>query len=218
MATWRYSRYNSAEMALVNASGPTNHSDDQSASDVVPEYFDDLNSEDLSYSDLDEFPIFLIERAKELRSLHLDHNQLVVLPPELGAFNGLVSLDLSNNRLKVISDEICCLIHLRTFVARNNHLTVESVPKDFGSLPSLQLLNLSGNRLTDVPMQITELRELKCLYLGANQINAVPREIRNLHRFVHFKCACIVLLSTILSLIYNYCQITVQLGLIFSFF
>jgi len=190
MATWRYSRYNSAEMALVNASGPTNHSDDQATADEAPEYFDDFNSEDLSYSDLDEFPIFLIERSKELRSLHLDHNQLVALPPELGAFNGLVSLDLSNNRLKVIADEICCLVHLRTFVARNNQLTAESVPKDFGLMPSLQLLNFSGNRLTDVPMQITELRELKCLYLGANQITTVPREICNLHRLVYILENC----------------------------
>lgn len=169
-------------MALAGASSNTNHSDDQLTSDVVPEYFDDNNSEDLSYSDLDEFPDFLLERAKELRSLHLDHNQLAILPPELGAFSGLVSLDLSNNRLKVIADEICCLVHLRTFLARNNQLTVESIPKDFGTLPSLQLLNLSGNRLTEVPMQFTELHELKCLYLGANRIATVPREIRNLQR------------------------------------
>lgn len=178
---WRYSKQNSAELAMVNAPGPTNHSEEQSA-DVVPEYFDDDNSEDFSYSDLDEFPMFLVEHAQELRSLHLDHNQLVALPAELGAFSNLVSLDLSNNRLKILAEEICCLVRLRTFVARNNHLNVESIPKDFGSLPSLQLVNLSGNELTELPMQFTELRELKCLYIGANRITVIPREIGNLHR------------------------------------
>jgi hypothetical protein len=145
-------------------------------------YFSDENSEDLSYSDLDTVPEFLVERAEEILSLHLDHNVLNVLPAEIGAFVNLVSLDISNNRMKYISEDICLLPQLRTLIARNNSLEVESIPKDFGLLRSLMVLNLSGNNLAEIPMQFTELLDLKCLYLGANRISNVPKEVRNLQR------------------------------------
>ena len=145
-------------------------------------YFHDENSEDLSYSDLDSFPVFLVERSTEILSLHLDHNLMSVLPAEIGAFVNLISLDVSNNRMSKLSDDICRLPQLRTLVARNNCLENDSIPKDFGLMPNLMVLNLSGNSLTEVPMQFTELPELKCLYLGANRISSVPREIGNLQR------------------------------------
>ena len=182
MATWRYSKHNSAELALANATGPVNHSSEQSPSKIFPETFDDENSEDFSYSDLDDFPCFLAERANDLKSLNLDHNLMTSLPSSVGLYTRLLNLDLSNNQLKTIADEVCCLVNLRSLILRNNQLTSASVPKDFGTLPSLQLLNVSGNRLTDLPIQFTELRELKCLYLGANRIASLPREIGNLHR------------------------------------
>lgn len=143
-------------------------------------YFSDENSEDLSYSDLDALPEFVVDRAREIMSLHIDHNLIACLPPEIGTFVNLVSLDISNNRMKYISNDICQLPQLRTLIARNNAFEVESIPKDFGLLQSLMVLNLSGNNLNEIPMQFTELTELKCLYLGANRIMSVPKEVRNL--------------------------------------
>lgn len=169
-------------MAALDDAEPVGHEAAVPSPKVVPEYFDDENAEDLSYSDLDEFPGFLVERASEIMSLHLDHNQMACLPPEVGRFSNLINLDVSNNRLKSIADELCLLTRLRTLVARNNYLTTDSIPKDFGTMPSLAVLNLSGNRFEELPMQFTELRELRCLYLGANQIASIPREIRNLRR------------------------------------
>jgi hypothetical protein len=143
-------------------------------------YFSDSNSEDLSYAELDTFPEFLVERADEILSLHFDHNLMAALPPEIGCFANLISLDVSNNHMKVVSPDICSLPQLRTFIARNNNLTVESIPKDFGLIRSLVVLNMSGNHLTELPMQFTELTGLKCLYLGANRISSVPREVAQL--------------------------------------
>jgi Leucine-rich repeat (LRR) protein len=143
-------------------------------------YFSESNSEDLSYAELDVFPEFLVERAFEIMSLHFDHNIMSVLPSEIGCFVNLISLDISNNQMKNLSPDICSLPQLRTLIARNNHLTVESIPKDFGLISSLVVMNVSGNFFTEVPMQFTELTSLKCLYLGANRITNVPKEIARL--------------------------------------
>jgi len=145
-------------------------------------FFSDSNSEDLSYAELDVFPEFLVERASEILSLHFDHNLMRSLPPEIGCFSNLISLDVSNNQMKEISPDICSLPHLRTLMARNNHLTVESIPKDFGLMPGLVVINMSGNYFTEMPMQFTELTNLKCLYLGGNRITSVPREVARLQR------------------------------------
>lgn len=145
-------------------------------------YFNDSNSEDLSYAELDIFPDFLLERASEILSLHFDHNLLSALPPEISLFTNLISLDISNNQMKTISPDICSLPQLRTFIARNNLLTTESIPKDFGLLRSLVVMNLSGNQFNEVPMQFMELTELKCLYLGANRVSVVSKDIARLQR------------------------------------
>jgi len=179
MATWRYTEAKSAEMAAAAADGTVPL--EQTCADGSD---DTDNNIDLSHSDLRQFPHSVLEGGcRELiRSLNISNNHIGVLPTELGLFTGLVTLDVSSNGLKSIADEVCALRHLRTFVARNNFLTVDSIPKDFGTLPSLAVLNLSGNLLSQLPMQFTELPQLRCLYLGANQIASVPPDVQNMSK------------------------------------
>ncbi|XP_071095583.1 leucine-rich repeat-containing protein 58-like [Haliotis cracherodii] len=140
------------------------------------------NAEDLSYAELDTLPECLLSRAHELRALQLDHNNISVLPPTVSIFNRLIVLDISNNNVSHISDEIVKLKQLRTFTARNNRLDEQSLPKDFGLLKSLEVVNFSGNLFETLPPQLAELRRLKCLYLGGNRIQELPHTIRNLTR------------------------------------
>jgi len=181
MATWRYSKSNSVKMSRdspESTSGDSVTSSERSRGDSSS---DDDDSLDLSYSELMEFPrSLLLSRPLQWHSLQLANNRLEVLPPELGLFTNLVTLDVSNNCLKSIVDDVCRLRHLRTLVARNNCLCVESIPKDFGMLASLAVLNLSGNELTQLPVQFTELPRVKCLYLGANRISVIPPQIQNM--------------------------------------
>jgi len=165
MATWRYSTSSAAEMTSESATTD-----------------DDHDTLDLCYSELVEYPHDLLNSCRQLHSLHIANNHITVLPAQVALLNTLVSLDISNNRLKSVADELCSLQHLRSLVARNNCLTVESIPKDFGTLPSLAVLNLSGNELTQLPVQFTELPRLQCLYLGANQISLVPPEVENMSK------------------------------------
>ena len=151
------------------------------------DFFQDENVSDLSYSELDNFPDFIVERAEEIYCLHLDHNQILALPRVIGAFVNLVSLELSNNGMTYLSPEIMRLSQLRTLTARNNFLDKESLPKELSELQGLQALNLSGNQFSEFPPQLTKLTNLKCLYMGANRLTCVSKEIKNLERWVLFK-------------------------------
>ena len=140
--------------------------------------------EDLSYSNLDSFPSFLMERSSEISHLQLTNNNITVLPRSIATFSNLISLDISNNNLQYISGEIARLSKLKTFIARNNNLRDDAVPKEFASMESLRHVNLSGNNLTEFPLHFTNLLGLVYLSLGANRICQLPREIRRLKRCV----------------------------------
>lgn len=146
--------------------------------------FNSENSEDLSYGDLTSIPDFLLERSKDIRALKLNHNEINILPRTIRKFSSLISMDISNNNLSYISSDLVHLKHLRTLIAKNNHIKSETIPKDFGRIPSLEVLNLSGNEMKDFPQQFTELTRLRGLHLGGNSITDVPNSIRNLRRYI----------------------------------
>lgn len=140
------------------------------------------NAEDASYSELSTIPDSLLPRAKEIRALKLDHNDILMIPPSISLFVNLLSLDLSNNHIKHIPKELVSLRNLRTLLVKSNGMTCAAIPKDFGRLSSLEVLNCSGNIFETIPPQFTELSKLKFLYLGGNRISELPNSIRNMHR------------------------------------
>lgn len=144
--------------------------------------FHNENAEDLSYGHLETIPDSALSRAMELVALQLNNNEIVQLPPTICLFTKLVTLDISNNNMKKLCDEVCQLRNLRTFVAKNNQLNSSSLPKDFGLLQSLEVVNFSGNQFTDLAPQLTELKRLKCLYLGSNQLAELSSRVKNLLR------------------------------------
>lgn len=145
--------------------------------------FHDENSQDFSDSGLQVLPNFMKDNCPNWISIQLSHNNFVALPPEIGCFENLVFIDISNNGLSVVGEEITNLRKLKTFIARNNLLDEASIPKDFGLLTvCLETLNLSGNCFTNVPLQFTELSLLKHLYLGANKIVEIPSTVKYLSR------------------------------------
>ena len=153
-----------------------------SASSSSDSEFHNENTEDLSYSHLETIPDFALCRANELVSLQLNNNEISVLPPTISHFTRLVSIDISNNHLKKLCDELCSMRHLRTFVAKNNQLTTNSMPKDFGLLQNLEVVNISGNQFSDLAPQLTELHRLKCLYLGSNRLTELSSNVKHLQR------------------------------------
>ena len=120
-------------------------------------------------------------RKRDTRQLYLNYNRLASLPSSLGVFCNLEFLDISNNGLSSICEGITRLTRLRTLVAKNNRLDEFSLPKEFGSL-RLELLNFSGNRFEEIPLQCTKLLRLQSLSLGGNRLKSIPAEIENLTR------------------------------------
>mgnify|MGYP000031194007 CR=1 FL=1 len=144
----------------------------------------DENSVDLSHSEMDTLPNSLLTDPLCWKSVQLSHNCFVSLPNGLCTFTNLVNIDISNNGLTTIGAEILCLQKLESLTARNNLLDNTSLPKDFGTITSLEVINFSGNRFTELPMQLTELN-LRNLYLGANRISVIPSAVKQLKRCEH---------------------------------
>uniref|UniRef100_A0A8C7XK23 Leucine rich repeat containing 58b n=1 Tax=Oryzias sinensis TaxID=183150 RepID=A0A8C7XK23_9TELE len=119
------------------------------------------------------------ERRRDTKQFYLNYNRLSSLPPSIGVFHNLEFLDISNNGLTAICDDITRLTKLKTLLAKNNRLDEFSLPKDFGSL-SLEVLNFSGNRFEEIPLQCTKLWRLQSLSIGGNRLKSIPTEIENL--------------------------------------
>lgn len=137
--------------------------------------FSHLNLNTLSVDSIRE------ERKRDTKQLYLNHNRLASLPSSICFFSNLELLDISNNGLTVICEDIIGLRKLKTLIAKNNRLDEFSLPKEFGSL-QLEVLNLSGNRFEEIPLQFVKLQRLQSLSLGGNRLKSIPAEIENLTR------------------------------------
>lgn len=138
---------------------------------------------DFSHLSLNAFSVDSMsdERKRDTRQLYLNYNRLASLPSSVSLFCNLEFLDISNNGLSAICEGVTRLARLKTLVAKNNRLDEFSLPKDFGSL-QLEVLNFSGNRFTEIPLQCMKLLRLQSLSLGGNRLTSIPAEIENLAR------------------------------------
>lgn len=84
-----------------------------------------------------------------LKELYLQHNEIVILPPEIGLLVNLKLLYLNDNQLI-------------------------NLPPEIGNLVNLKSLIVSVNKLTDLPSTIVRLTKLESLYLGNNEFTKLP--------------------------------------------
>lgn len=155
----------------------------------------DSDSRDLKTLDLSSQLLESCELESELRSIVdekdcaqnyeiilLYNNRIAKLPETISNFTNLKILDISNNRLTTLPD-IFKNCSLTSLIAKHNHLTNESLPKQFYTAKSsLRELNLSGNQLNFFPEQVLEMTNLRYLYLGGNRIVNIPKDIWKLSR------------------------------------
>lgn len=162
-----------------------NYTSDSSESDS---HTIDYQNRNLTVSKVEECFLNLFDNEtsySEIETVILYNNHLSSLPLSLMQFTNLHTLDISNNSLATLNIEVFLQCPLRTFIAKNNLLTNDSLPKTFAlksKLGQLRELNLSGNMLTRFPNQILELHSIKYLYLNGNLIQSIHKDIWKLKK------------------------------------
>lgn len=94
-----------------------------------------------------------------------------------GMIDGLMDLEIIVSQITDLTG-IGYLTELRTLDLWGNQLT--SLPIEIGNLGKLQYLGLGNNRLTSVPNEIGILSNLRTLDLGNNQLTQLPIEVYDL--------------------------------------
>ena len=114
-----------------------------------------------------------------LQFLSLSFNQLKQIPPEICKFKSLMKIQLAYNQIVFVPSEILQLPNLEHFDLSYN--CISSLPEALLGqlLPSLVVLNLSNNMLTDLPsyFQNSGIKELD---LSHNLLKSVPQCIGTL--------------------------------------
>ncbi|GJR99118.1 plant intracellular Ras-group-related LRR protein 4-like protein [Tanacetum coccineum] len=116
-----------------------------------------------------------IGKLSGLVTLDLSENRLLALPYAMGSLSSLTNLKLNSNKIMEVPESIGDLFNLIHLNLRGNQL--KSLPATFGKLVLLQELDLSSNNLSVLPDTIGSLVSLKKLNIETNNIEEIPHAI-----------------------------------------
>lgn len=129
----------------------------------------------LTKCNLNEFPKEIIQLKQHLRTLDLSNNKLKLIPQIIGQFSQLKHLSLNDNRLIEINQAIGLLANLVTLNLNNNSL--RSLPDSISNLTNLRSVSLSSNNLSTFPVIFCRLKNLDFLDLSRNKITQVTDQV-----------------------------------------
>eukprot|EP01087_Luapelamoeba_hula_P016885 TRINITY_DN5244_c0_g1_i1.p1 TRINITY_DN5244_c0_g1~~TRINITY_DN5244_c0_g1_i1.p1 ORF type:complete len:566 (-),score=94.91 TRINITY_DN5244_c0_g1_i1:21-1718(-) len=120
-----------------------------------------------------------IARLKLLRKLDLSTNLLTTIPPNIKALANLEELDIRYNSLSTVPVEMSTLASLRVLLLGGNGIPGFPAGFMFQKLASLQVLDVSSNRMCNWPEGLAELH-LISLNIGGNGLRAIPDPVYNI--------------------------------------
>ncbi|KAJ0464197.1 putative leucine-rich repeat domain superfamily [Helianthus annuus] len=116
-----------------------------------------------------------IGKLSGLITLDLSENRLVTLPSSISGLSSLTKLDLHSNKIVELSESIGDLLSLVYLDLRANQLS--TLPASLSRLIRLQELDLSSNNLSVLPESIGSLVNLQKLNIETNNIEEIPHII-----------------------------------------
>uniref|UniRef100_A0A8C0CNH4 Podocan n=1 Tax=Balaenoptera musculus TaxID=9771 RepID=A0A8C0CNH4_BALMU len=139
--------------------------------DATTYFLEELN---LSYNRITSPKVHrdAFRKLRLLRSLDLSGNRLRTLPP--GLPRNVHVLKIKRNELAALArGALAGMAQLRELYLTGNRLRSRALaPRAWADLAGLQLLDIAGNQLTDIPERLPE--SLEYLYLQNNKISTVP--------------------------------------------
>uniref|UniRef100_A0A0A9D1D0 Disease resistance R13L4/SHOC-2-like LRR domain-containing protein n=1 Tax=Arundo donax TaxID=35708 RepID=A0A0A9D1D0_ARUDO len=116
-----------------------------------------------------------IGKLTGLVTLDISENRILALPEAIGRLSSLTKLDLHANRIARLPESIGDLCNLIYLDLRGNQLT--SLPSSLGRLANLEELDVSANHLASLPDSIGSLARLKKLIIDTNNLDELPYTI-----------------------------------------
>ena len=133
---------------------------------------------DLTLNDLeaDRFPEAM-EDMTSLRWLKLNNTNLRSIPDEVGKLQQLEHLTMKRNQVETLGCQLKQLPCLRTLNLRYNSLTHTNIPAEVFENDELNTLDLSHNKLAEVPEGLFRCRSLLVLNLSHNMLEMIPSQL-----------------------------------------
>ena len=116
-----------------------------------------------------------IKGLENISDLNLMSNQVDF--SEITGFKNLEKLNLSDNKISNI-EGIENLSKLNKLELNFNE--INEIPDNLNKLQSLEILDLTGNKLSEISKGISELKNLKVLNLSINKINSIKEPLDKL--------------------------------------
>lgn len=136
-----------------------------------------LDTVDLSHKRIAEVPVEVVDELKnEVEKLALGYNLLRDLPPHFaGLGNRLKYLNIRVNLLTIFPAVLCEMPSLEILdISRNK---IRKLPPTPGTLVRLKVFSIAKNRVKRLPVWFTAMTQLKVLKLDHNPLDWPPRDV-----------------------------------------
>eukprot|EP01130_Rhizamoeba_saxonica_P017036 TRINITY_DN8067_c0_g1_i1.p1 TRINITY_DN8067_c0_g1~~TRINITY_DN8067_c0_g1_i1.p1 ORF type:complete len:1027 (-),score=204.11 TRINITY_DN8067_c0_g1_i1:128-3208(-) len=139
---------------------------------------------DLSYNSLVSIPLS-IRKLNKLEVLKISNNHIKHFQPTreqaIELSKNLRILDLSENKIDILSEDLGIFIHLIELNLHNNN--IESIPETVGALSELTILDVRYNKIHELPRGIVNLFNIISLLISNNLI----KELKSFENYKKLK-------------------------------